>query len=515
MSSCTSVPRCSSSTAAAPRTACAWSPGRASASSRRARCRDPDAAMGPSAPATGSPNVATTSSSWRSTSASREASSTTRRDDSRLPPSTRLDPERVPAETPGPMDVRIHDLLARLATVRPHRVGATLGNDVRTFAQLDAGANRAAHRLTAEGVAPGDRVVWWGPTVLDALELAYGIRKAGGTLAPVNPNFSETEAADALQTLKPRLVVVDPDVEDVARAVAEPLGLPVMVTALGWHASASASAPPRVGASEDISNIFLTSGSTGVSKGATVSHRAAWLRAIEHDVERGATERRGYVVMFGLFHMAGWSSIETSWASDPPIHLVTRAEPHELLGVVERHGASTLYCIPAVWQRILDETPRAPGGHDTSGLVEALTGTSLVTLELIDAIKARFPGSWTSIAYGSTEIGRGATLLDPDLSDPPGSVGQPPPMVTARLSEDGELWLQGPTRFSGYLDRPDATAESIDAEGWFHTGDLATRDVDGYFTIPGRRSESIRSGGQWVAPLEVESALRTHPAVQE
>ena len=409
------------------------------------------------------------------------------------------------------MDVRIHDLLARLAAVSPHRVGATLGDDVRTFAQLDAGANRAAHRLIAEGVARHDRVVWWGPTVLDALELAYGISKAGATLAPINPNFSEAEATDALQTLKPRLVVVHPDVEDIARAVAAPLGITVTVMADEWHASASASAPPRVGTSEDISNIFLTSGSTGVSKGATVSHRAAWLRAIEHDVESGATGRRGYVVMFGLFHMAGWSSIETSWSSDRPIHLVTRAEPHELLGVVERHGASTLYCIPAVWQRILDEQT----GHDTSGLVEALTGTSLVTLELIDAIKARFPGSWTSIAYGSTEIGRGATLLDPDLYDHPGSVGQPPPMVTAQLSDDGELWLRGPTAFSGYLDRPDATAEAIDADGWFHTGDLATRDADGYFTITGRRSESIRSGGEWVAPIEVESAVRTHPAVQE
>jgi fatty-acyl-CoA synthase len=409
------------------------------------------------------------------------------------------------------MDVRIHDLLARLATVSPHRVGATLGDDERTFAALDAGANRAAHRLIAEGVQPRDRVVWWGPTVLDALELAYGISKAGATLAPINPNFSEHEAVDAMHTLKPRLVVVHPDVEDVARAVAEPLGLPVVVTAPGWHASASTSAPPRVGSSEDVSNIFLTSGSTGVSKGAMISHRAAWLRAIEHDVESGATGRRGYVVMFGLFHMSGWSSIETCWSCDRPIHLSTRADPQELLGIVERHGASTLYCIPAVWQRILDEDT----GHDTSSLVEALTGTSLVTLDLIDAIKARFPGSWTSIAYGSTEIGRGATLLDPDLHSHPGSVGQPPPMVTADLSAEGELWLRGPTMFSGYLDRPDATAEAIDDDGWFHTGDLAIRDADGYLTITGRRSESIRSGGEWVAPIEVETAVRSHPAVEE
>jgi len=190
---------------------------------------------------------------------------------------------------------------------------------------------------------------------------------------------------------------------------------------------------------------------------------------------------------------------------------VPRAEPQELLAALERHRASTLYCIPAVWQRILDEDT----GHDTSGLVEALTGTSLVTLELIDGLKARFPRSWTSIAYGSTEIGRGATLLDPDLYSHPGSVGQVPPMVTGRLSDDGELWLRGPTTFSGYLDRPDATAEAIDDDGWFHTGDLANCDDDGYYTITGRRSESIRSGGEWVAPVEVESAVLTHPAVQE
>ena len=144
-----------------------------------------------------------------------------------------------------------------------------------------------------------------------------------------------------------------------------------------------------------------------------------------------------------------------------------------------------------------------------------LTGTSLVGLDLIDALKARFPGSWTSVAYGSTEMGRGLVLLDADLHSHPESVGQPPPMVTAHVAADGELWLRGPTMFSGYLDRPDATAEAIDPDGWFHTGDLVTCDADGYFTITGRASESIRSGGEWVAPVEVETAIGTHPAVAE
>ena len=409
------------------------------------------------------------------------------------------------------LDVRIHDVLARVASVSPRRLGATLGDDARTFGELETGATRAAHRLAATGVTAGDRVTWWGPTAFETLEVGYGTSKLGAAIAPVNPNFTEPEATAALEVLRPRVVVAHPEHEAVARAVAEPLGLEVLVTTEGWSAGASTAALPRVGTSEDASNVFLTSGSTGVSKGAVLSHRAAWLRAVQRDVEQGATHRRGDVVMFGLFHMAGWYFIENALAADRPVHLVRNADPDELLYAIERWRAGGLYCIPAVLQRILD----GGDGYDTSSLVEALTGTSLVSLDLIDALKARFPGSWTSVAYGSTEMGRGLVLVDSDLRSHPESVGQPPPMVTTQVADDGELWLRGPTMFSGYLDRPDATAEAIDPDGWFHTGDLVTCDADGYFTITGRASEAIRSGGEWVAPVEVETAVASHPAVAE
>jgi fatty-acyl-CoA synthase len=409
------------------------------------------------------------------------------------------------------LDVRIHDILARLAKMCPARVGATLGDEARTFAELDTGATRAAHRLAAAGVARGDRVTWWGPTAFEVLEVGYGASKAGAAMAPINPGFTEPEATSALEVLHPRLVVAHPQHEDLARSVAEPLGLEVLVTTPGWSNGASTTEPLRVGSSEDASNVFLTSGSTGVSKGAALSHRAAWLRAVQRDVEEGAAGRRGTVVMFGLFHMAGWYFVEHAMAADRAVHLVRSADPEELLYAIERWRAGDLYCIPAVWQRILECADR----YDTSSLAEALTGTSLVTLDLIDALKETFPGSWTSVAYGSTEMGRGLVLVDSDLYVHPHSVGQPPPMVDARLSDDGEIWLRGPTMFSGYLGRPDATAAAVDRDGWFHTGDLATCDTDGYYTITGRASESIRSGGEWVAPVEVETAIRSHPAVAD
>jgi fatty-acyl-CoA synthase len=409
------------------------------------------------------------------------------------------------------VDVRIHDILTHAARVAPGQLAATLGDDRRTFAELDAGSNQVAHRLAAGGVAPRDRVVWWGPTDLDALELCYGVTKLGAALAPINPGFTESEAAGAVEYLRPRVVVAHPTHDAVARSITAPLGVPVVTTTADWLQGAATTAHPRVGSSEDPCAIFLTSGSTGVSKAALLSHRASWLRAMAREHEDGSPGRSGEVVMFGLFHMAGWYFLEHAWAVGRPGHLVHRADAHELLAAVEQWRASTLYGIPAVWQRILDDG----GRYDASSLREVLTGTSRVDLDLVGALKARFPGSWTSVAYGSTEIGRGAVLVDRDLYAKPASVGLPPPTVEAQVDPEGELLQRGPTMFSGYLERPDATAAAIDADGWFHTGDLATQDADGYLTITGRRSEGIRSGGEWIAPVEVEAAVVTHPAVAE
>jgi fatty-acyl-CoA synthase len=409
------------------------------------------------------------------------------------------------------VDVRIHDILTRAASLTPSRRAVTLGEEQRTFVELDRTSTQAAHRLAAERVGRGDRVVWWGPTHFDALDVCYAASKVGAALAPINPAFSDAEARDAIEYLRPRVVVAHPDDAERAHAILPPLGLRLVVTTADWLDGAATTPLPRCGGAEDASAIFLTSGSTGVPKGAVVSHRASWLRAVAREAEDGAPGPAGEVSMFGFFHMAGWYFLEHAWAAGRAVHLVPRADASELLAAVERWRAATLYCIPAVWQRILDHG----AAYDASSLREVLTGTSRVDLELVDALKARFPGSWTSVAYGSTEIGRGAVLVDRDLYAKPGSVGLPPPAVESVVAADGELLQRGPTMFSGYLDRPDATAAAVDRDGWYHTGDLATKDDDGYLTVVGRRSEGIRSGGEWIAPVEVEVAILTHPAVAE
>ena len=239
-----------------------------------------------------------------------------------------------------------------------------------------------------------------------------------------------------------------------------------------------------------------------------LSHRANWLRGFQ-GVFRDAPERS--VCMFPLFHMAGFTLGITAWHTRGEIAFVEAARAEQLLSAVERRRANRLYCIPAVWARIL-ETPA--DRFDTSSLRQVDTGTSATPIELVRALKQRFPGTATRIYYGSTECGSATTLADADVLGKPGSVGLPAPMVELRLAEAGEICVKSPYLFDGYFEAPEATARALRA-GWFHTGDVGERDAEGHLTVVGRLAEIIRTGGASVSPGEVEGVLAAHPSIAE
>jgi len=223
------------------------------------------------------------------------------------------------------------------------------------------------------------------------------------------------------------------------------------------------------------------------------------------------------VCMFPLFHMAGWSMTLNAWQQRCPVHLVATPDAHSLLSTAQRRRATRLYHIPAVWNRVLEHDR---SGYDLSAVRECDTGTSATPPELLAAIKDAFPGTVTRVYYGSTEAGPATLLGDDDLDRKPGSVGRAAVTVDVRLDTDGEVCVHSEFLMDGYFEQPDATAAALtplEPGGplWYRTGDLGVLDDDGFLSIVGRARDVLRTGGETVAPGEVEAVLGDHPDVAE
>ena len=275
--------------------------------------------------------------------------------------------------------------------------------------------------------------------------------------------------------------------------------------------------PPRLPVDErDPHVVYLTSGSTGRPKGVVVSHRASWLRSWPGGATFTLALRGGGGILtsFPLFHYGGWHYVFEAWHQRRPLHVVKRADAAHLLDAIHRWAPAGVYCIPAVWGRILDTAGDAADGSDLSCVGAADTGTSATPPELLNRLRRRMPQATTSVFYGSTEAGHHTTLADWDVDDHPGSVGRAAPGSDIRIGDDEEICVRAETLMNGYHGMPAPTAAVL-RDGWYHTGDAGYLNDDGYLYITGRLREVIRTGGETVGPAEVEAAVRTYPGVRD
>ncbi|WP_333763829.1 acyl-CoA synthetase [Streptomyces sp. IBSBF 2390] len=418
----------------------------------------------------------------------------------------------------------VDGVLRRSARRTPARVAVEYGTRRWTYEELDDAVSRAAAVLLAEGLAPGDRVGAYGHNS-DAYLIGFlACARAGLVHVPVNQNLTGEDLAYLVGQSGSSLVLTDPAL--AARLPDEVRRLPLRDGEDSLLARLPDTPPydgpePRT---EDLVQLLYTSGTTARPKGAMMTHRALvheYLSAITA-LDLSAGDRPVHALP--LYHSAQMHVFLLPYLAVGATSILLDApDGDRLFDLIESGRVDSLFAPPTVWIGLANRPDFAT--RDLGGLRKAYYGASIMPVPVLERLRERLPKLAFYNCFGQSEIGPLATVLGPDEHEGRlDSCGRTVLFVDARVVDDngadvpdgtpGEVVYRSPQLCEGYWDRPEETADAF-RDGWFHSGDLAVRDADGYLTIVDRVKDVINSGGVLVASRQVEDALYTHEAVAE
>jgi acyl-CoA synthetase (AMP-forming)/AMP-acid ligase II len=434
--------------------------------------------------------------------------------------------------------------LARSAAERFGAKDAVVDGEVTlSFVDLAAAAARAGRAFIAAGLEPGDRVAVWSPNIHEWIVALLGLQSAGGVIVPVNTRYKGAEAAYLLQASRAKVlvavngflgndylgmleghdlphldhrVVLRGEVPDGARSWADFLA--------AGDAVDEAELDARVAAlgGGDLADIIFTSGTTGSPKGVMCTHAQTLRGFADWAAIVGLRSDDRYLVINPFFHSFGYKAGIVACLTVGAT-LVPQAvfDIPQAAANVARHRITALPGPPAIYQTFLNHPDLDVSQLSTLRL--AVTGAAPVPVELLRRMEDELGFETVVTAYGLTETCGIVSVCRPD--DPPATIsassGRAIPGVEVRVVDDdgaeadrglpGEIVVRGYNVMQGYFEDPERTAETIDADGWLHTGDIGTIDVDGYVAITDRKKDMFIVGGFNAYPAEIENLLLAHP----
>src|SRR5213080_3507680 len=433
-------------------------------------------------------------------------------------------------------DIVVHRfVLARAAALgdKPALIDAASGRTL-TYGQLAGGADRVAAGLAARGFAPGEVLALFAPNCPEFALAFHGTLAAGGVVTTINSLSTVQDAIHQLRDARARFLVTVPSFMDRAAPVAQQVGIEeifVLGSAPGATPFATlletAAPAPRapVDPARDLAVLPYSSGTTGFPKGVVLTHRNLVANLLQTASVHHVAEQDRIIAVLPFFHIYGMQVV-LNLALWRGATLVTmpKFDLEPFLAALERYRITRAFVVPPLVLALAKHP--AVDGYDLSSLRGMMSGAAPLDAALETACVRRV-GCRLIQGYGLTEASP-VTHANPD--DPgkikPGTVGPLLPGTECRIvdgatgadldvEEDGELLIRGPQVMRGYLNNPEATAATLDAGGWLHTGDIGHVDADGYFTIVDRLKELIKYKGFQVAPAELEALLCTHPAVAD
>jgi long-chain acyl-CoA synthetase len=419
------------------------------------------------------------------------------------------------------------DLLTTSASTGPDKVAVKRDERELTYAALDADTARVAGLLRAKGVRPGDRVGIMLPNVEYFPIAYYGALRAGAAIVPMNVLLKEREVAYYLGDSGAKVLVAWHAFADAAHAGADQTGADCVLVEPGAFEAMLERCDPLDDVVErdgsDTAVILYTSGTTGAPKGAELTQDNLRSNVAASVEVFGLDERSVTLGALPLFHAFGQTcGLNATIAVGGLLTLIARFDGTMALEIVERDRVTVCEGVPTMYNAML-HSPRA-GDTDVSTLEVCVSGGAAMPVELMRAFEARF-GCQVLEGYGLSETSPVASFNRRDRERKPGSIGLPLDGVEMRVvahdgsevahGDVGEIAIRGHNVMKGYWRRPDATAEVLDEDGWFRTGDMGRIDDDGYFFIVDRKKELVIRGGYNVYPREVEEVLYEHPDVRE